>query len=199
MPIPRLIPTPVIVPRSVVQPGGFAAEEALLPWSARSFSGFRLLTEYFAFPEKFLFVDFAEIDRKTLASCGNRLEIFVYLDRAAPELERTIGQQSLALGCTPLVNLFPQRCEPIPLTHTDTEYRIEPDARRPRATEIWGVERVRETLPDGTQRPWQPFHRLTEVSRLRRCSARRAASTIWHPCADAAPGVAGHRGVPGAA
>ncbi len=151
---------PVIVPNSAIRPGGFGPDEALIPWSARGFSGFRLMTEYFAFPEKFLFMEFGQIDRKTLGSAGNRLEIFVYLDRSMPELERTIGQTSLALGCTPLVNLFPQRCEPIPLTHTDVEYRVVPDARRPRAAEVWGVERVRETLADGTQRPWHPFHRL---------------------------------------
>ena len=132
-------------PASAIEPAGFAPEEALLPWPARSFAGFRLLTEYFAFPEKFLFVDFTRLDAKTLLSDGNRLEIFVYLDRALPELERTIGADTLALGCTPVVNLFPQRCEPIPLTHTDIEYRIVPDARRPAAMEVWQVERVRET------------------------------------------------------
>jgi len=153
---------PVIVPAQAVQPAGFADDEALLPWSARGFSGFRLLTEYFTFPEKFLFVEIGGIDKKTLASGGNRLEIFLYLDRAVTELERTIGQQSLALGCVPLVNLFHRRCEPISVTHTDTEYRIVPDARRPRYAEVWSVDRVRETLPDGSSRPWRPFHRLTE-------------------------------------
>jgi type VI secretion system protein ImpG len=68
----------------------------------------------------------------------------------------------MALGCTPLINLYQQRCDPVRLTHTDTEYRIVPDARRPRASEIWGVTRVRENLPDGTFRPWRPFHRLSE-------------------------------------
>ncbi len=100
---------PVIVPARVVEPAGFDDDEALLPWSARGFSGFRLLTEYFAFPEKFLFIDISGIDKKTLASGGNRLEIFIYLDRAGGELERTIGQQSLMLGCVPLVNLFSRR------------------------------------------------------------------------------------------
>ncbi len=154
-------PNPVIVSRGAIQPGGFTPDEALLPWSARGFSGFRLLTEYFAFPDKFLFLDFCELDRKTLASGGNRLEIFVYLDRPAPpELERMVNQQSLALGCVPLVNLFTQRCEPVALDSTETEYRIVPDARRPRAAEVWSVDQVQETLPDGSQRPWYPFHRL---------------------------------------
>jgi type VI secretion system protein ImpG len=155
-------PAPVIVPASAIEPVGFSPEEALLPWSARGFSGFRLLTEYFAFPEKFLFLDITRIDTKTLVSAGNRLDIFIYLDRALPELERTVGQASLALGCTPLVNLFHQRCEPVTLSHQDVEYRIVADARRPRAAEIWSTERVRETLPDGSFRPWRPFHRLTE-------------------------------------
>ena len=156
-------PTPVIVPGAAIQPGGFGPDEALIPWSARGFSGFRLMTEYFAFPEKFLFLDFKQIDEKTLVSAGKKLEIFVYLDRAVPELERMINQHSLALGCTPVINIFSQRCEPINLNHTETEYRIVPDARRPRAIEVWSIDRVRESLPDGSHRAWRPFHRLTET------------------------------------
>src|SRR5205814_10292522 len=102
-------------------------------------------------------------EAKTLLSGGNRMEIFVYLDRALPELERTIGVDALALGCVPIVNLFTQRCEPIALTHTATEYRIVPDARRPAAMEVWQVERVRESRSDGSTRPWRPFYRLTEA------------------------------------
>jgi hypothetical protein len=84
-------PAAVVLPPSVIEPAGFAPEEALLPWPARSFAGFRLLTEYFALPEKFLFLDFCRIDGKSLLCDGNRMEIFVYLDRALPELERSIG------------------------------------------------------------------------------------------------------------
>lgn len=180
-------PAPVIVPGTAIEPVGFSAAEALLPWSARAFSGFRLLTEYFAFPEKFLFLDFTRIDTKTLLAAGNRLEIFIYLDRTATELERSIGQQALALGCTPLINLFPQRCEPVAVSHTDTEYRIVPDARRPRAAEIWSIERVRETRPDGSFRPWRPFYRLTESDP----DARVPGGFYHFARRAAAPGVPG--------
>lgn len=154
-------PAPLLLPGTAIEPVGFAPEDSLLPWPARSFVGFRLLTEYFAFPEKFLFLDLTRLEGKTLLLDGNRLEIFVYLDRTSPELERAVGADSLALGCAPIVNLFAQRCEPIALTHTDVEYRIVPDARRPAAMEVWQVERVRETAPDGGARPWRPFYRLT--------------------------------------
>jgi type VI secretion system protein ImpG len=152
-----------IMPATVIEPAGFSPDEALLPWPARSFAGFRLLTEYFALPDKFLFVDFTRMDGKTLLLGGGHLEIFVYLDRAAPELERMVGSENFALGCTPIVNLFSQRCEPVRLTHTETEYRIVPDARRPAALEVWQVERVRESRPDGAMRPWRPFYRLTHA------------------------------------
>jgi type VI secretion system protein ImpG len=152
---------PVVLPADAIEPVGFAPGEALLPWPARSFAGFRLLSEYFAFPEKFLFVDFDRIDAKTLLSGGNRMEIFVYLNRTVSELERSVTADVLALGCTPIVNLFSQRCEPIQLTHMETEYRVVPDSRRPATTEVWQIERVRETHTDGSSRPWRPFYRLT--------------------------------------
>jgi type VI secretion system protein ImpG len=152
---------PVILPPDALQAVGFAPEEALFPWPARSFSGFRLLSEYFTAREKFLFVDVCRLDAKTLVSAGNRMDVFVYLDRSEADLERSLGAHSLALGCTPMVNLFEQRCEPIALDQTRIEYRIEPDARRPAGLEIWSIERVRESLPGGEFRPWSPFHRLT--------------------------------------
>ena len=154
-------PHPVILPPETLQAVGFAPEESLFPWPARSFSGFRLLSEYFAAREKFHFIDICRLDAKTLVSAGNKMDIFVYLDRAMPDLERVVQASSLALGCTPIVNLFTQRCEPISLDHTSIEYRIEPDVRRPASVEVWSVERVRESLPNGEFRTWQPFHRLT--------------------------------------
>lgn len=156
-------PRPVIHGKEAIEPVGFAPEEALLPWPARGFSGFRLLSEYFAFPEKFLFLDLCRMDAKTLVEAGNRLEVFVWLNRAVPELERTVDAESFGLGCTPLVNLFAQRCEPIRLDDTAIEYRVVPDARRSQATEVWSVTRVREPLQDGGTRPWRPFHRLTHA------------------------------------
>lgn len=192
-------PAPVILPKSAVREVGFAAEEALLPWPARSFAGFRLLAEYFAFPEKFLFVDLVGLAGKTLVSGGRRLEIFLYLDRAAPELERLVGPEALALGCTPVVNLFPQRCDPLALDGTMAELRIVPDARRPAALEVWSVEAVRESRPGSPPRLWRPFYRLDPASPpgaeenvpryhvLRRAAAPPLPGTeVWLALADPA-------------
>jgi type VI secretion system protein ImpG len=150
---------PTLLPSSAIQPAGFADEEALYPWSSRSFSGFRLLTEYFALPEKFLFIDILGLDARTMVHASNRLEIFVYLDRAVPELERSLRPDALAAGCVPMVNLFSRRCEPLALTHESIEYHVAADHRRARGLEIWSIERVRELHGDGSSRPWRPFYR----------------------------------------
>jgi type VI secretion system protein ImpG len=150
---------PTLLPAESIRPAGFAPDEALYPWSARSFSGFRLLTEYFALPEKFLFIDLVGLEARTLIQQSNRIELFVYFDQPSPELERRLRPDCLALGCTPVVNLFLRQCEPIALDGTRTEYPIVPDYRRPKAYEIWSVEAVREIADDGAGRPWRPFYR----------------------------------------
>jgi type VI secretion system protein ImpG len=155
----------VLLGGDALKQAGFDPEDRLFPWPARGFSGFRLLAEYFAMPEKFLFIDLDRIDTKTLANAGRRMDVFIYLDRAVPELERSLNAETFALGCVPIVNLFPQSCEPIPVTHEDTEYRVVPDSRRPGGMEVWSIERVRETGAEAVARPWRPFYRLSEQTR----------------------------------
>ncbi len=157
-------PAPVLLPKTAISDAGFAPEDALLPWPARSFSGFRLLSEYFAFPQKFMFLDISGLAAKTLLHDSNKLEIFIYLDRSSGELERAVNAEVFELGCTPVVNLFSQRCEPINLDHTTIEYRVLPDARRSSVMEVWGVTGVTEVRQDTTTRPWKPFYRLSETT-----------------------------------
>ena len=58
-------PEPVVLPKSSLVPVGFARDEGMFPYSARSFPGYRLLSEYFAFPEKFLFCETLRPDSAT--------------------------------------------------------------------------------------------------------------------------------------
>jgi type VI secretion system protein ImpG len=188
---------PTLLPPSAVSPVGFAPDEALYPWSAQSFSGFRLLTEYFAMPDKFLFVDIDGLEARTLVQSGNRLEIFIYFDRASPDLERLLGPNILALGCTPIVNLFHRACEPIRMDGSKTEYLVLADARRPHALEVWDIGSVGEMREDGSQRPWLPFYRRGDAAgatpagrylTARRDSLGRAGGTdVFLLPAEAAP------------
>jgi type VI secretion system protein ImpG len=151
---------PVILSPEAIRPVGFGRDEGLLPYPARSFLGYRLLTEYFALPEKFLFIDLTQIERKTRRPCADKLEVFFYLNRTGADLERSVTADTFALGCTPIVNVFRQRAEPITLTHRVPEYRVVADARRPQALEVHTIERVTATRPDGTSAVFEPFYAL---------------------------------------
>ena len=48
---------PIDLGINAIKPVGFSADEGMLPYPDSSFIGYRLLTEYFAFPVKFMFVD----------------------------------------------------------------------------------------------------------------------------------------------
>jgi type VI secretion system protein ImpG len=164
---------PVVLDRRCLRPVGFGPDEGLLPYSARSFLGYRLLTEYFAFPQKFLFFDLAGLGRRVLQKAGNQLEVFLYLDRSHVDLEQNVTADTLQLGCTPVVNLYRQRAEPIALTHTETEYRVVPDARRPAAHEVYSIDAVTATSPDGQQVEYQPFFSCKHAA------GRRQQQTFW--------------------
>ena len=154
-------PRPTFLPPGRLAQVGFEPQEAALPWPQRAFSGHRLLTEYFAFPEKFLYIDISGLEARSLVQRSGSLELFVYLSRTAGDLERSVSEENFVLGATPVVNLFEHPAEPVAMDGTQSEWLVVPDARRPAALEIYAVEAVRLSRPDAPQPRKVPhFQRL---------------------------------------
>lgn len=158
---------PVVLSPGMLRPGGFDESEALLPYTRRSFCGYRLLQEYFTFPEKFFFFDLNGLDAFGSLGLGSQAEIVILLKRferhdRAHMLELGVTPQTFRLGCTPIVNLFSQTAEPILLNQTQYEYPIVPDVRRQYGMEIFSVDEVVGTNPrtrEVTQYlPFYTFH-----------------------------------------
>jgi type VI secretion system protein ImpG len=150
-------PRSFTLPASAVEPVGFAEDEGMLPFPRRSFLGYRLLQEYFTFPEKFLFLDLSGLEAIRGMGFGQRLEIvfliapFERAERRAA-LESGVGRRTFRLGCTPVVNLFSQTSEPILLTQKRHEYLLIPDARRQDSVATYSVDEVLGVTP-GTPDP----------------------------------------------
>ncbi len=68
-PTERPLPWQERLPAGALRPLGFAPEEALLPRAPQSFDGYRLLQEYYAMPERFLFVELGGLER---AGCAQQ-------------------------------------------------------------------------------------------------------------------------------
>ena len=125
----------ITLPPDALTPAGFADDDGMLPYPRRSFVGYRMLQEYFTFPEKFLFFDLAGLSQLRAAGFGDKVELILFIspfERAdrRPMLEAAITERTIRLGCTPAVNLFPQTSEPILLTQRQHEHaRHQPDPR----------------------------------------------------------------------
>ncbi|RPE75871.1 type VI secretion system baseplate subunit TssF [Vulcaniibacterium tengchongense] len=153
------------LPKPLLQQCGFAADEALIDFPARSHPAYRLLTELFAFPEKFGFFD---LDLRPLqAQAGKRFTLHLVLDMpsdsAAARILEPMGVDNVLLGCTPVVNLFPQHGEPIRVTHRTATYPVVADARRAFAYEVHSIDsvkRVRQTPQGEKVTEFRPFYSL---------------------------------------
>jgi type VI secretion system protein ImpG len=147
-----------LTPQQTLAPVGFGLDEGLLPYPSVSFPGYRLLTEYFAFPHKFLYADL--LGWEHLRSVKTRqVEVIIFLNRTLPRLEQKIEPGVFRLGCTPLVNLFERPpVEPFPLNHRRAEYRLEADISTPDAFEIYSVDEVSVAYPDGSTVDVLPFY-----------------------------------------
>ncbi len=155
---------PLVLPPDAIRPAGFGENEGMLPFPGRSFYAYQLLQEYFSFPEKFLFLDLSGLGALRAAGFGDAAE-FVFLiapyerSERRPMLESGVAARVFRLGCTPVVNLFPQTSEPVLLDQRRHEYPIVPDARRRLTTEVFSVDEVVGVTPASAEPlRFEPFY-----------------------------------------
>jgi type VI secretion system protein ImpG len=153
-------PLEVLQSDSAILPVGFSPEEAMLPASGKSFPAHALLTEYFCFPEKFLFFDLGGLEKLAARQFQNTLEIWIYFDRPVKQ-GMLVTTEMFCLNATPIVNLFSRTAEPLRIDRTRTEYHLVPDLRRKDSTEIYSVDSVAShRLSRQDSREYRPFYSL---------------------------------------
>jgi type VI secretion system protein ImpG len=142
-----------------IRPVGFSPEEALIPYGSRSFSGYRLLHEYFAFPERFRFVEVAGLRPAVARHPGDEIELVIPLARGDAALASQVDGTSVALHCTPAINLISRRADRIHVTDQRSEHHVVADRTRPMDFEVYAVERV-TAYAEGTEAEgeFRPFY-----------------------------------------
>jgi type VI secretion system protein ImpG len=152
-----------LLPKTDIRPLGFDASESLLPYQLASFHGYRLLSEYFAFRERYLFVNLTNIGDALRRCTGSEVDIILLFNRAEAGISHAIDKSNIALFCTPAINLFPKRTDPVHLDNRKSEHLIVPDRTRPLDLEIYSVSRV-IGLGSGAEQHHEffPFYSLTD-------------------------------------
>lgn len=118
---------------------GFEPDEAMLNYRSRSFDAYRLLQEYFAFPERFRFVDFGQLRRGLSGQSGEHFEIVVHLSQKMSDLENIVDQRNFLPFCSAAVNIFRKRCDRIHLSEKGFEHHVVPDRSKPLDYEVYQV------------------------------------------------------------
>ncbi len=148
---------------------GFDDDHALLPYGLRSFQGYRLLHEYFAFPQRFLFADLKGLNPSLKRIGGKKIDIYILLDRGESRLENILSEENFSLYCVPIINLFPKRADRINVNDRTSEYHIVPDRTRPLDFEVY---QVLEVLGHGTRKEqeteFRPFYASTDLTSHRK-------------------------------
>ncbi|MDN2711622.1 type VI secretion system baseplate subunit TssF [Janthinobacterium sp. SUN118] len=150
-------------------PVGFAEDEALIPFDARSHVAYRVLSEYFVFPEKFNFfdIDLAAL-RPLLPQECRRFTLHVALAGLRPDSARTrmlasLSETNLLLGCSPVVNLFQRPGQPISVTQLTADYAVMADAAHAKSFEVYSIDSVKMVRRRGQKEvvtEFRPFYSL---------------------------------------
>jgi len=162
LPIRELIPYTA----DAVACEGFATNQAILPSVSSGFEGYRLLHEYFAFPERFRFLSLNNLQRALPFLSGNRFEIVLLLKSAQVGLESVVDANNFLLHCTPVVNLFTRSSDRIPVGTSRFELHAVMDRGRPLDFEIHSISRVTGHQRDSDREiTFQPFYAAADTDR----------------------------------
>ena len=169
-------PDPVIIPAAeAIKQVGFSDTESILPYTKRSFMGYRLLTEYFSFPYKFLFFDIFGLDKAIARKFGSHFDILIHLKDVTPPIA-PVTTDTFRMGCTPIVNLFSRMADPLYLDQQKYEYQIIPDVHRQSTTEIYSVDGVVTSDPrTNITREYAPFYSLKHAY------GEQMEKAFWYP------------------
>jgi type VI secretion system protein ImpG len=117
-----------------------AKDTSLIPYDRQTFSCYRLLHEYFSFPQRFFFVEIEGLEQFEASNDGHAFEIKIDFEKS---LSRNLhpGRQNILLHCTPIINLFESSAE-LSLDQRMPEYYIVPDNMRRKSREIYSVNSV---------------------------------------------------------
>jgi len=153
----------------MLKPVGYESEQGLLPYGPRTLLGYRLLLEFFALPQKFLFFSLQGLENAVSQCKGQELRIQLYSETPFQGSVASVDANNFQLGVTPIVNLFRKTAETISIKRLQTEYLVLPDKYQFRNLEVYGIERVRGySLARTDERVYLPFYSVSHDNRLER-------------------------------
>ncbi|MCP4178916.1 MAG: type VI secretion system baseplate subunit TssF [bacterium] len=144
-------------------PLGFDNDQSLLPYSLRTFQGYRLLREYFVYPKKFLFFRLAKLQDAFKQIDSDEVEIFFVFNRDIPLLETSISKKNISLYSTPVINFFPKRLDRFSVNDKKTDILLNAEKTKQNDFEIISIENIEGYNPQNSKTVvFKPFYQTSE-------------------------------------
>ena len=126
---------------------GFDETESLLPIDQHTHHAYRLLMEYFCFPEKFNYLNLNLNFLKHLLDEQNEFEVRIHLklnlnDQACIRNYTELNIANFKLFSTPVVNLFNKQAEPQKINHKQLQYSLLTDAHYPDFYQVYSIHEM---------------------------------------------------------
>jgi len=150
--------TRIPLPANSIMPAGFAADEALFGRPGTTFTGFAYLHEYFAFPDKFRFVEIANLAALAPISTADEFTLEIALSRVPANMPQ-LQEQNLLLNCSPVVNEFSHSGSPIRIDPERREYKVLAAGANQEHFEIISINAISGVTQGATKaRPYLPLY-----------------------------------------
>jgi type VI secretion system protein ImpG len=105
-----------------IEPVGFSAAEATLPYAQGSFHGFRIMQEYFSCPEKFMYARIGGLEKFADVQ-ADAFRLTFEMSQTFPDATRLPADQ-ITLNATPAINLFESEGQALLVSHGRSEYPV---------------------------------------------------------------------------
>ena len=139
------------------RPTGFDDENALLPANGQALRVYGLLSEYFACPARFLFIEFEGFDDAFVGK-ERECEVQILFNRNSPALQGALEPSNLRLNCAPAINLFSMPISRTPISPHNHEHQIIADRTKPTDYEVFRLEETIGYDDAGLPRTMTPLY-----------------------------------------
>ena len=141
-------PNEIVSFQGKITPVGFSEDDRLWLKPDNAFAGYQLLLEYFAFREKFMFVDLHGLNIRNVPEGCEYIDIEIVLSQTWPN-DMPFNKENIRLHCVPVINLFDMEADPIIVNQLESEYLLRPLLRQDGHIEIYSVENVEAITRNG--------------------------------------------------
>ena len=117
-------------PPDMLEQIGFGEDDTLFGTHARTFRGFSMLRDFFAFPNVFCGFRLKHLQKALASITAPAFDLLFEFDASSPRLASVVKREMFSLYSVAAVNLFEAQCSRVPMRRNEHEHHVVVDRSR---------------------------------------------------------------------